>query len=115
MEAEMRDPIWATTEVMELGQLPDETPVFQNRLAHESDGVVVINRINTHTSFKSHVESSLCKMIGRDWQPGRDCQALPFWPEKIARAACTVGRVVMEKSPVLRGHGILENTLHYRD
>jgi hypothetical protein len=54
--------IRATTEVMELGQLPDGTSVFQNLLAYESDGVVV-NRINAHTPFKSHMESGLCKTM----------------------------------------------------
>ncbi len=30
-------------------------------------------------------------MVVRAWQSDRDCQALPFWHEKIARTACTIG------------------------
>jgi hypothetical protein len=43
--------IRATIKVVELGQLPDGTSVFQNRLAYESDGIMVINRLETHTSM----------------------------------------------------------------
>ncbi|OQO99388.1 hypothetical protein BSK33_15305 [Geobacillus sp. 44B] len=59
MEVAVRDPIRAMTEVMELGQFPNGTPVFQNRLAYESDGVV-IDRINTHICPSRVVWKAVC-------------------------------------------------------
>src|SRR5450756_2041428 len=37
--------------------------VHMDRNAHESDGVIVVNRIKNHTSFRAPIESGLCKMM----------------------------------------------------
>ncbi|WP_018132274.1 nickel pincer cofactor-dependent isomerase, group 22 [Effusibacillus pohliae] len=109
-EAAVGAPIRATTEVVELGQLPDGTPVFQNRLAYESDGIVVINRIKPHTSFKGCVESGLCKMlvVGLG-NPAGAANLHRFGVRGLRELIVPMARIVLEKSPVLYGLGILEN------
>lgn len=61
-EATVGCPIHATMEVVELGQLDDGTPVYLDRYAAAADGVLVVNRIKPHTSFKADIESGLAKM-----------------------------------------------------
>ena len=75
-------PVEATMDVVEVDQLDDGTPVLLNRLATEADGVVLINRVKPHTSFRGPFESGLMKMMtiglgshkGRDHRPRRGCR-----------------------------------------
>jgi hypothetical protein len=55
-------PVHATMDVVEIpqGALPHR--VFMDRLAYESDGVILINRIKPHTDFHGPYESGLMKM-----------------------------------------------------
>lgn len=55
-------PILATMDVVSLGTLADGTPVVLDRYAAEADGIVLINRIKPHTSFRGEIESGLTKM-----------------------------------------------------
>ena len=43
-------PMRATMEVEPMGEV-DGIPLFLDRLAHEADGIVLINRIKPHTNF----------------------------------------------------------------
>ena len=56
-------PVEATMEVEQVGTTATGFPVYQDRLAHEADGVLVINRVKPHTGFTERVESGLCKML----------------------------------------------------
>src|SRR5215213_5365046 len=56
-------PIRATMDVVEVGKTPHGVPVFMDRNAWESDGVVVCGRVKAHTAFKAPIESGLCKMV----------------------------------------------------
>ena len=60
-ENSMGCPIEATMDVLEVGKLVDNTPVLINRLAVEADGVILVNRIKPHTSFRGQFESGLIK------------------------------------------------------
>jgi len=62
-EASAGCPVEATMEVAQVGTTTTGFPVFQDRLAHQADGVLVINRVKPHTGFTEKVESGLCKML----------------------------------------------------
>lgn len=64
--------IRATMEVMEVGQLENGPPVYQDVMSADADHVLLINRIKAHTSFRSEIESGLAKMavIGLGKQHG---------------------------------------------
>ena len=55
--------IRASVDVVELGTLEDGLPVYIDNIASESDGIVIINRIKTHTAFHDKYESGLVKML----------------------------------------------------
>lgn len=103
-------PIRATMEVVELGTIADGTPVFMDRYAAEADGVLAINRIKTHTSFKGPIESGLAKIcaVGLGKRQGAETvhrTAVYGLKEQMVPMA----RVVVERGKVIGGLAILED------
>lgn len=62
-EATMGVPIRATMDTTIVGELDDGTPVHMDANAAQADGIVVINRIKPHTSFRGPTESGITKML----------------------------------------------------
>lgn len=56
-------PILSSMEVVKVGELEDGFPVYMDKYAYESDGVVVFNRIKPHNAFRARHESGLLKML----------------------------------------------------
>jgi len=109
-EESMGCPVEATMDVVEVGQLNDGTPVLLNRLATEADGVVLINRIKPHTSFRGVFESGLMKMmtIGLGCHKGATI-AHAGGAESLARLIPAWGKCILDKAPILMGVAIVEN------
>lgn len=103
-------PIHATMEVVELGTLADGTPVFMDRYAAEADGVLVINRIKPHTSFKAEIESGLAKMcaVGLGKQRGAE-MVHRRGIYGLRTLLVPMARMVVERGRVLAGLAILED------
>ena len=55
-------PVRSSMEVVELPQGDSPNPVFMDKNAYESDGVILINRIKPHTDYHGKYESGLVKM-----------------------------------------------------
>lgn len=103
-------PIHATMEVVELGTLADGTPVFMDRYAAEADGVLVINRIKPHTSFKAEIESGLAKMCAVGLGKQRGAEMVHRRGIYGLRALLVpMARMVVERGRVLAGLAILED------
>jgi hypothetical protein len=103
-------PIHASMDVVQVGSIADGTPVFMDRLAHEADGVLVINRVKTHTSFEGPIESGLAKMcaVGLGKRQGAETvhrTAVYGLKEQMVPMA----RVVVERGRVLAGIAIVED------
>ena len=62
-EATMGVPLRATMDTTIVGKLDDGTPVHMDANAAQADGIVVINRIKPHTSFRGPTESGITKML----------------------------------------------------
>lgn len=103
-------PIKSSMEVVEIGHISDGRPVFVDRYAHEADGIILINRIKAHTSFKGPYESGLMKMmaIGIGKQHGAQTYHKTGFGEmpKIVQEA---GSTVLEKENILFAIGTVEN------
>lgn len=103
-------PIRSSMDVVTLDTLPNGLPVFMDKLAHESDGIVVINRIKPHTAFRGPYESGLVKMItiGLGKQKGAEsCHAYSF--KYMADHIPAMAKVSIAKTPILFGVGVLED------
>ncbi len=53
----------ATMDTDVVAEMPDGTKLHVDRFANAADGIVLINRIKPHTSFRGPIESGICKMI----------------------------------------------------
>ncbi len=109
-EATMGAPIRASMDVVELGRIQGTTPVCCDRLAFESDGIVVCNRIKAHTAFSGDYESGLLKMmaIGLGKHVGTTgLHRLGFGA--FAKVIPEAAAVILEKAPILFGVGLVEN------
>ncbi len=103
-------PIQSTMDVVELGTLADGTPVFMDRYAAEADGVLVINRIKPHTSFKAEIESGLAKMCAVGLGKQRGAEMVHRRGVYGLRALLVpMARMVVERGRVLAGLAILED------
>ena len=108
-QANMGCPVEATMDVVELGQLDDDTPILVNRLAHEADGIVVINRVKPHTSFRGSHESGVVKMltIGLGCHRGA-MMAHAQGAQGLARLIPALGEALLAKLNVVAGIALVE-------
>lgn len=109
-EENMGCPIRATMDVVEVGTLADGTPVYCDKYAYHSDGIVVVNKIKPHTSFKGPHESGLLKMlcIGLGKHKGAATMHMKGY-EVFDRLIPEAGAVCLEKEPVLFAVGLVQN------
>ncbi|HET7825170.1 MAG TPA: lactate racemase domain-containing protein [Anaeromyxobacter sp.] len=102
--------IRSSMEVVEIGRLANGLPVFMDRNAHEADGVVPVNRVKPHTSFRGPSESGLVKMIaiGLGKQRGADaCHALGF--AHMAEHVVAMAEVALATERIPFGVAVVEN------
>jgi hypothetical protein len=111
-EQSMGCPIRSSMEVVPVGKTKDGRKVYIDRNASESDGIILINRIKPHPSFRGPCESGIAKMmvIGMGKQRGADsCHASGF--AHMAADLVTYRDIILQNVPVICGLGIIENAL----
>ncbi|MCB1815055.1 MAG: DUF362 domain-containing protein [Candidatus Competibacteraceae bacterium] len=110
-EATIGAPVRATMDTEIVTQLPDGTPLHMDKFARAADGVVVVNRIKPHTTFRGDIESGLVKMliIGMGKINGASTfhtlHGMDRFPEVLPQAA----EALMEHIPFLFGLGLVED------
>ncbi len=109
-EATMDCPIRSSMEVVQLDNGGSELPLFMDRHAFESDGVILINRIKPHTAFHGEYESGLVKMsvIGL----GKERLALEihgYGIHGLKTLMPQAGKQILATGKILLGVGIVEN------
>ncbi len=107
-------PIRASMETVEVGTTSDGAMVHIDRLALESDGIVLINRIKPHTDFKGAVESGLMKMIAVGLGNREGADTFHSWTLEhgYERLIETKAAVFLETGKVLCGVAVIENAYH---
>jgi len=93
-----------------ISQTSGGLPVFIVKSALTLDGIIIVNRVKTHTSFKAKVESGLIKklVVGLGGPKGAQ-QFHSFGQEELPRLLIEIGQVILNKLPVLGGLAIIEN------
>lgn len=109
-EEAMGVPIRATMDVVQIGVLADGTPVYCDKIAYESDGIVALNKVKPHTDFRGKHESGMVKMltIGLANHKGASLfhmMGFSTFAERIPQ----VYDVFLEKAPLCFGVGIVQN------
>ncbi|MDP2997226.1 MAG: hypothetical protein Q8N47_07045 [Bryobacterales bacterium] len=113
-EAAMGCPVRSSLEVVDLGKTPEGIDTFVDRLAFESDGIVLVARVKWHTDFDAKIESGLYKMmaIGLGKQAGAKRYHSCAYTMGIETVIRSVGRRVLESGKILGGLAILEDGNH---
>jgi hypothetical protein len=109
-EETMGAPIRSSMEVEEVGRLENGVPVYLDKEALHSDGIVVVNRVKPHTAFKAEYESGLIKMLAIGL--GKHKGATAFHScgmDRFGELLPQLGKVVLTKAPILFGLAIIEN------
>ncbi|ULM94955.1 nickel-dependent lactate racemase [Peribacillus frigoritolerans] len=103
-------PIRSSMEVIKLDELPNGLPVYIDKLAYESDKIIIINRIKPHTAFRGPVESGLMKMItiGLGKQKGAEA-AHAYSFKYMAEHVPEMAKVSLSKAPIIFGLASIEN------
>lgn len=108
-EASVLAPIRPAEEVVTIGETASGLPLFCDRLAAESDLLIVVNRVKPHTAFRADIESGIMKMLAVGL--GRTLSA-----ETIHRSALGLPRAIVEAArthlllpPPKLGIAIVEN------
>lgn len=106
-------PLEATMDVVPMGE-KDGIPLFVDRLAHEADGIVLINRIKPHTNFFGRTESGLVKImaIGLGNQVGAEHYHRLTMERGYYDVISTAGTELIKRCRVLFGVGLVENQDH---
>jgi len=102
--------IKSSMEVVEIGKTIKGLPVYIDKNAFDAHGIILINRIKAHTSFRGEYESGLVKMlaIGLGKRKGADItHSLRF--EKMAENIVESAKVSLSKLNILFGVGTIEN------
>ena len=109
-EEAMGCPIRATMETVYLGDTVEGNQVFQDKYAHEADGVILCGRIKAHTTFRGPYESGLLKMavIGMGKQHGAESVHESGFIN-MGRIMPQFARVIFDNTNIVAGVGILEN------
>ena len=109
-EESMGCPIRSCMETVLLGQSIYGKPVYMDKLAYESDGIIVSCRIKPHNAFRGTYESGICKMmvVGLGKQAGaesvhQDGMGL------IGKNLPANARVILDQAPILLALPCLEN------
>ena len=113
-EASMGCPLISQLEVVSLGKTADGIEAFMDKLAYDSDGVMLIGRVKWHTDFAGKIESGLFKMmaIGLGKFAGAQRYHAYAYNLGLEHVIFTVGRQVLQSGKILGGLAILEDAYH---
>ncbi len=109
-EESMGVPILSSMDVVQYGALPDGTPLYCDKNAWESDGIIVFNKVKPHTDFRGKHESGIAKMIaiGLAKHKGASMFHMKGF-ERFAEFIPQIADIFLEKAPVAFGIGVVQN------
>jgi hypothetical protein len=106
-------PVHASMDVVELPQGALQHRIFMDRHAHESDGVILINRIKPHTDYHGRYESGLMKMALVGLGKLEGALAIHDFGIYGLRELIAPGATqVLSNGKILAGIGLVENASH---
>ena len=113
-EASMGCPLISQLEVVSLGKTADGIEAFMDKVAYESDGVMLVGRVKWHTDFAGKIESGLFKMMAIGLGKFAGAQRYHAYAYRLGleHVVRSVGRQVLKSGKVLGGLAILEDAYH---
>ncbi|MEO6052727.1 MAG: DUF2088 domain-containing protein [Chthoniobacterales bacterium] len=109
-KAKMGCPIRSSMDVVQIKAPEISAAVFMDKLAYQSAGVILVNRIKPHTEFHGHYESGLVKMMSIGL--GKHAQALAihaYGQPGLHDLMPRIAKRLLDTKKILLGVGIIEN------
>jgi hypothetical protein len=112
-EQAMGAPIRSTMDVVDMGMAENGLTAWFDAYAAAADGIVLVNRIKPHVSFRGKYESGLMKMIaiGLGKQKGAEASH-QLGMERMLENIVAVGRKALATGKILFGIALVENAYH---
>lgn len=109
-EGSMGCPVRTEMETVVVGTSPIGLPIHFDRNALGADGIVLLNRVKSHTDFRGLHESGVLKMltIGLGKRAGAE-QVHRLGLRGMREVLPAVGKILLEKTPFAFGVAVLEN------
>ena len=108
-EESMGVPLLASMDVVQYGDL-NGIPLYCDKYAYESDGIVIFNKVKPHTDFRGPHESGLLKMIAIGIAKHQGAAMFhSFGFHRFAELIPPVAEIFLEKCPVAFGVGVVQN------
>lgn len=112
-EENLGAPILSSLDTVKLGRLPNGMPVYIDKLAAESDAIVVVNRVKPHTDFVGDIESGLAKMVSIGLGKLRGADNIHrYGVQGLLDVMPEAARFICQKAPVIFGLATVENAYH---
>jgi len=107
-------PILSSMDVVEIGKTELGLPVYIDKNAYEADGIILFNRVKTHTSIRGDIESGLTKMcaIGLAKHKGA-AMTHSLGVRNLGANVVRVGQVALGKLNIICGIATIENGYNY--
>jgi len=106
-------PIISSMETVKIGEINDGTPVYIDKNALSSDGIIVVNRVKPHTDFKGEIESGLYKMMAIGLGKQRGAQTIhSHFTKGYHELIPAIGEFILKNSPVIMGVALVEDAYH---
>lgn len=114
-EAAMGCPLISQLEVVSLGKTAEGIETFMDKVAYESDGVMLVGRVKWHTDFAGKIESGLYKMMAIGLGKFAGAQRYHSYAYRglgLEKVILSVGRQVLGSGKIIGGLAILEDAYH---
>lgn len=113
-ESCMNCPVYDKLEMVQIGTVMDDCPVYVDKVVQEADHILLVNRIKEHTEYIGDTESGLLKMtvVGLGRQIGAEKMHRLAVNISYQKAIHAIAAKIFEKTHMLGGVAILENQLN---
>src|SRR5437763_12428452 len=113
-EGAMGCPVVSQLEVVSLGKTADGIEAFMDKMAYESDGVMLVGRVKWHTDFAGKIESGLFKMMAIGLGKFAGAQRYHTYAYKLGleHVIRSIGRQALASGKILGGLAIIEDAYH---
>jgi hypothetical protein len=110
-EETVEAPFRITSESVSLGASKSGHTLYADAEAARAEAILVVNRIKPHTAFRDRLASGLYKMltVGMGKVPGAR-QVHQLGSEGIYPAIIELGRMALDRLPVIGGLAVIENS-----
>ena len=109
-EEAMGAPILSSMETVQIATTQRGLPVYIDKNAFEADGIILLNRVKPHTSFRGTYESGLVKMLAIGLAKHRGAEMTHFLRfENMAQNIIDVGTLALKNLNIIGGIATVEN------